>query len=185
MHQNLVKPSSLLNSRIKLHLPLKIDESLYPPGSHSCMDFVFYELESTRGFTSVFNITFISTRHPKNFLRRSKWLPLDMLQFIINCQKREGRPTWRIRTDEDSALANSYKFNKLFLNIAITLETPAGHVSKLNKVIERPHRDSNAKTRIAMGLTKNLPPEMCFFAREHVSFVKRRTWYSSIQSTPF
>ena len=92
---------------------------------------------------------------------------------------------WRIRSDEDGALASSYEFNKISLNNDATLETPAGHTSKLNKIIERPNRDSHVKTRITMGLTKNLPSDMWCFAREHVSFIKRRTWYSSIHSTPY
>ena len=77
--QKLVKQSSLLKSRIKLHLPLKTDELLYPPGSCLCMDFVFYDMESIRGFTSVLDIMFISTRYPKIFLTRSKRPPLDAL----------------------------------------------------------------------------------------------------------
>ena len=87
------------------------------------MYFVFYEMESVRGFTFVLNVICISTRHTKIFLRRRKHLPLDALQFIINCQKRKGRPIWRIRVDEDGSLANSYEFNKLLLTNDVTLET--------------------------------------------------------------
>ena len=38
-HQKLVKSSSLLKSMLKLHVQLKIDELLCPPGSYLCMDF--------------------------------------------------------------------------------------------------------------------------------------------------
>ena len=89
---------------------------------------------------------------------------------------------WRIRTV--GALSNSYEFNKLLLKNDATLETPAGHVSELKKFIERPNGDSHVKMRIAMGLTTDMPNEICFFARDLVSFIKRRFWHSSIKSTP-
>ena len=69
---------------------------------------------------------------------------------------------WSIRTDKDGSLANIYKFNKLLLKNDLTLEIPAGHVSKLDKIIEWPHQDPHVKKRIAMGLTKDLPKEICF-----------------------
>ena len=109
-------------------------------------------------------------------------LPLDIIQFINKCHKREGKPAWRVRV-EHRALANSFEFNKLLLNNDMTLETTAGYASKLNKIIERPNRDSHVTTRIAMGLTKDLPKYMWCFPREHVSFIKQRTCHYSIQLT--
>ena len=47
--QKLVKPSFLLKSRLKLHIPLKIDELLCLQGSCLCLDFSFHELEIIRG----------------------------------------------------------------------------------------------------------------------------------------
>ena len=67
VHQKLVKLSPLLKSRLKSHLPLKIDELMNPPGSYLHMDIVFYELESIQGFTSVLDVTCVSTRHPRFF----------------------------------------------------------------------------------------------------------------------
>ena len=96
--------------------------------------FCFYELESIRGFISALDVTCVSTRHTKNIMRRSKRLPLGIIQFIINCQERESRPMWRVRV-EDRALANSYELNKLLLNNDMTLETTYGYVYKLSKII--------------------------------------------------
>ena len=73
---------------------------------------------------------------------------------------------WRIRVDEEEALANSYEFNKLLLTNDVTLETTSEHVSKLNKIIERPNRDSHVKKRIAMGLTTDLPNTTWCFSRD-------------------
>ena len=82
--------------------------------------------------------------------------------------------------NEDGALANSYEFNKLLIDKSIQLETTGGHGSKLNKIIERPNREHHFKTRIALGTQSKLR-----FAREHVTFIKRRTWHTGIDSTPY
>ena len=65
--QNLTKPSSLLRSRLKLNLHWKKNELLFPPRSCLCMDFVFYDVESIRGFTSVLDVFCLSDRHPQWF----------------------------------------------------------------------------------------------------------------------
>ena len=93
-------------------------------------------------------------------MQRRKRQLLDMIQFIVNCQKREGKSTWRVRVDEDRALSNSFNFNKLLLRNDTTLETASGYASKLNKIIERPNRYHHAKIRIDMGLTKDLHKEI-------------------------
>ena len=52
------------------------------------------------------DVIFILNRHPKNVMRRRKRLPLDIIQFIINYQRRHGKPIWRVRVDAVRALAN-------------------------------------------------------------------------------
>ena len=51
----------------------------------------------------------------------------------------------RVRIDEDRALANSFERNKLLLRNDATLETAPECASILNKIIERPNRDSHTK----------------------------------------
>ena len=90
VHQKIVNLSSSLRSRLKSHLLLKTDETLCLPGSHSCMDFVFYGTESIRGFKHVLCMTCISTRHNENFLWRRKCLTFDIIHHFINFKNREG-----------------------------------------------------------------------------------------------
>ena len=65
------------------------------------------------------------------------------------------------------------------------METTAGYASKLNKIIERPNRDHHVKTRIGLGLQSLLEDNCWCFARDNAIFVKRRTWHTSIKSTPY
>ena len=129
-----------------------MNESLHPPGSLLYMDFLFYDIESVRGYTSVLDITYLSTRCPFSFLCRSKRHPLDVLQCLFNMLNARKRSVRRIRVDEDGALANSYEFNKLLINNNMQLETTGGYGSKLNKIIERPNREYHVKNRIALGI---------------------------------
>ena len=78
VHQKIFHLSSLLKSRLKLCHSLKTDEIMHPSCSCLCMDFVFYDIESSRGFVPVLDVTCLSTRHNKKSMRRSKYLPLDV-----------------------------------------------------------------------------------------------------------
>ena len=138
-----------------------------------------------RGCNSALDIIYLSSRYPFHFLRRGKRPPLDGLQCFINIAKREGKIICRSRADEDSALAQSFEFNKLLVENKTQIETAAGHASKLNKIVERPNRDHHVKTRIALGLQEFLDAKYWCFARDCVVYVKRRTWHSSINSAPF
>ena len=53
---------SLLSSRIKVRVPLKVDKSLRPPRSLIHADFVFYLVESIRGCESVLDIICLLSR---------------------------------------------------------------------------------------------------------------------------
>ena len=121
------------------------------------MDFVFYDIESVRGHTTVLGIICLSTRYPFSFLRRRKRPPLDVLQYLFNVLKARKRSVRRIRVDEDGSLAHSYEFNLLLIKNDIQLETTGGYGSKLNKIIERPNREYHVKTRIALGIQHLLP----------------------------
>lgn len=179
------KFKSLLLSRVKLRLPLKVDEYLCPPGALIYADFVFYNVESIRGCKSVLDVVCLSSRCPHHFLRRSRRPPLDVFQCFINIAKRDGHQICRVRVDEDGALAKSYEFNKLLLSNNIQIETTAGYASKLNKIVERPNRDHHAKTRIALGLQSFLGTEFWCSARDYVIFIKRSAWHSGVNSAPY
>lgn len=183
--EEIIKFKSLLSSRMKIRVPLAADESLCPPGSLIYADFVFYPVESIRGYNSVLDIICLSSRYPFHFLRRGKRPPLDVFQYFITIAKQDGKTIYRVRVDEDGALARSFEFNKLLVENNIQMETTSGYASKLNKIIERPNRDHHIKTRIALGLQEFLRTTFWCFARTYVVYVKRRTWHSSINSTPF
>ena len=65
------------------------------------------------------------------------------------------------------------------------IETTGGCGSKLNKIIDLPKIEHNAKTRIGMGLNQLLPMAFWFFSREHATFIKMRTWDTVAESTPY
>ena len=106
------------------------------------------------------------------FLRRSECSPLVVLQSLFNVLKQRKHLLRRVRVDEDESLANSCEFNELLVDNFIQMETTAGHGSKLNRIIERPNREHNAKTRVAMGMQHALPISYWHFGREHVCFIK-------------
>ena len=172
VHQNLVQSSSLLRSRLKLYLPLKIDDLLHPPGSHPFMYFVFYAIDSIRSFACALDMTRLSIRYNKNFMRRSNWPPLDIMQHVINYPNREGNIIWRARVNKGRAVDNVYEFNKLLLKNGMTMET-SGCALKLDKIIEKLSRHYHLKSRIAIRLTKYLPIEVCSSGQEYASFIKR------------
>ena len=62
----------LLSSQLKIHLPLKVDESLYSFGALVYIDFVFYDVKSIMGYTSVLDIICLSIHYLFQFLLRSK-----------------------------------------------------------------------------------------------------------------
>ena len=61
------KSQSLLKQRLQIHLPLKCDEMMYPPGALLCIDFVFHDIESFRGYKTVLDVMCLSTRCPLHF----------------------------------------------------------------------------------------------------------------------
>ena len=174
--QNIVQLSPLLRSMLKLHLLSKMDDLPCPLGLHSHMDFWIHDIESTRGFESALDMTCLLTRHNKNFIRRRKFLPLDMIKHLMIYEKREDKKIWRVWVDEDRSLAKNCEFNKLLLKNDTTMEATARHAQKLNAIIERPNQDYHSKSRIAMGLTKVLPIDVWCFGQEHASLIKHRTW---------
>ena len=65
------------------------------------------------------------------------------------------------------------------------METTGSYGSKLNKIIERLNREYHTKTGIGIGLNLMLPIAFWYFSIEYVTFIKRRTWHTGINSTPY
>ena len=80
--------------------------------------------------------TYLSTRFHTHFLRTGKRSPLDVFQCFIKITKREGKPTRRLRVDEDDVLAKSHDFNKLLVSNDIQMKNETRHGSKLSAIIE-------------------------------------------------
>ena len=76
--KEIIEFKSLLSSRMKLRVQLQVDESLCPPASLIYVDFVFYPIESIRGYKSVLDIICLSLRYPFHFLHQAKRCPLDV-----------------------------------------------------------------------------------------------------------
>ena len=95
---------------------MSADESIYRPGSMAYADFKFYDAESMRGHTSVFDFACLSTRHPFGFLRRSETIPLEIMRCSNNAFKNCNQSIHRVRVDKHGTLDNSYEFNILLFN---------------------------------------------------------------------
>ena len=115
---------------------------------------------SIRGFTSVLDIIYASTRYSFAFPTRSKRVPLDILNWLLSILEQEGKIVRIIRVDEDGALARSREFCKLIQKKNITLQTTGGYMSSLNGMVERPHRDAHKATRISIGSNSHLPENL-------------------------
>ena len=129
------------------------------------------------------DVIFLSNRYPFSFLRRRKHPPLAVAQYLFNILKVKKLDVRRIRVDEDGSLDRLYEFNMLLMNNNIQLETAGRHGSKLNRIVERPNRECHLKTRIDVGLQNLLPKPHWWFSRERLTFIKRRTCHTGINST--
>ena len=113
IRENRAKP--IINSRLKIYLPFKVDKLLYLLESLIYIDFVFYPTESVRGYKSVLDIICLSTRYLFIFLGRSKRPLLDIIKYVISILKFKNRIIHRARVDKDRVLVCSYEFNKFFI----------------------------------------------------------------------
>ena len=136
------------------------DYSSNPPGSFLFIDFSFYNVVSIRGFTSVLDVIYTSTRYSFTFPIRSKRPPIKILRWLFSILQKEGKEVRIVRVDEGRELARSREFFWFIVNQNCALQTTGGYCSSLNRVIDHPHQDGHSTTRISLGCNKHIP-EKC------------------------
>ena len=94
---------------------------------------------------------------PFAFPTRSKRVSLDVLRLLFQMLDQESKTVRIVRIDEDSALARSREFCKFIQQQNMSLQTTRGYMSSFNGLVERPHRDAQKSTRIALGSNSALP----------------------------
>ena len=104
------------------------------------MSFAFFNVESTRGFTSTFVALCSANSHPFGFPSRSKRPPLDTLKFLVTKLRNQDKKVSFIRVDEDGELARSSEFMKKFHNMNIIVQTICGYSSSINDKSEIPNK---------------------------------------------
>ena len=111
------------------------------------MDFSFFNVESIRGFTSIFVDICSASSYPFLFPSRSKRPPLDILKFIVTKLKNQDKKVAFIQVDEDVELARFSEFINTCLNMNIIVETTGGDASYLNGKSECPNKKFSNITR--------------------------------------
>ena len=76
----------------------------FPNGFMLHMDFLFFSVESIRGFTSTFVNICSDTSYHFGFSSRSKLAPIDTTKFIVTTLSNQDKKFAFIQVDEDGAL---------------------------------------------------------------------------------
>ena len=121
-------PIFLLTKANKITIGPAIDVSTFPPGFMLQMDFVYFNVEFIRLFTSTFVDICYDISYPFGFPYRSKWTPLDILKLIFI----KFRKMAFIRVVKDVALARSSGSMMTFHNMNIIFQNTGGDTSSLN-----------------------------------------------------
>ena len=94
--------------------------------------FSFINVESIRGFTSIFVAIFSSTSCPFGFPDRSKRPHLDILKFIATTLINQYNKVSFVKVDKDGERSRSYEFMNTCHNMNIIVQTTGGDASSIN-----------------------------------------------------
>ena len=108
------------------------DVSKFAPGLIIHMDFEFFNVETIRGFTSIFVATCSDTSYSFGFPYRSKRPTLDILNVFVTKFRNQDKKFAFIRVDEDVATEIYSEFMKTCHNMNIIVQTVGGYASSLN-----------------------------------------------------
>ena len=81
-----------------------VDNINFQPEEIVYMNFVFYNVTSIRGFTSMLNVVYKNTRMIWLFTNVSKWSTIRNINSILTTLKNEQQPWKLVRVNEDGAL---------------------------------------------------------------------------------
>ena len=130
----------LLNKETKIPWYPTPDVSKYSPGFMLKMDFVSFNVESIRGFTSIVLDICSATSYLFGFTSRIKCPPLEILQFLVTKLKNQDNKVALIRAYEYGALARSSEFMNTYHNTNIIVHTTYVDASSINGKIESPSK---------------------------------------------
>ena len=97
----------ILTKAIKPPRGPTIDVSKFTPGFMLQMDFVFFNDESIRGFTSNFVALCSATSYPFGFPSRRELPPLDILKFLVTTLSNYDNSTGLMNMENYQDLRNS------------------------------------------------------------------------------
>ena len=103
------------------------------------MDYVLFNVESIRGFTSTFLAICSANSHPFVFPSIRKRPPLDILKFILTTLRKQDKKVAFVLVDEYGALAISSEFMKACHNMNIIVQTTGVYAYSLNGKTESPN----------------------------------------------
>ena len=159
--------------------------NMLKPGQMLQLDFAFLNQQSIRGFTSYLSCDCVHTKYSFRFCTRSKRAPVDIIRWIVETLRKQGKPVNYIRFDEGGELARNCEIPKMLTEeYQIVMQTTGGYASHLNGITERGHRtdaDSIRSSLYAAGLSD----EYWCFALMHSNFISRRWCRYPDSTTPY
>ena len=111
------------------------------------MVFVFFSVESIRGFTSNFVAMCPATSQPFVFPSRIKHPPLGILKFLVATLRDQDKKFSSIQVDKYRALAISSEFMKTCNNMDIIVQTKSRDTSSINGESESTNKTLSNITR--------------------------------------
>ena len=140
-------PIFLLTKATKITRFPTTDVSKISPGFMLQMDFLFFNVESIRGFNSTFVTLCSTTSYPFGLPSRRKRPPLDTLKFLFTTLRNQDKKVSFTIVDEYGALARYSESMKTCHNMNIIVQTTGGDVSSLNGKSEIPNKTPANITR--------------------------------------
>ena len=135
------------------------ETTLPPPFARLHIDFMFYSVTSIRNNTAALSVVDAGTSYPWIFPTTSKRAPLDIVRFLINVLRNQGKKFFSIRTDEDGALARNTEFCNMLMNeLHLIIEPTHGYNSTANGKVERSHQTYHRMVRASLYTMQALLP---------------------------
>ena len=134
------------------------------------MDFLSFNVESIRGFTSTFSAIRFATSYHFGFPPRSKRLPLNILNFLVTILGNQDKKVAFIWVDKYWALARSSKFTKICHNMKSIVQNTGRDASSLNEKIEIPNR-TLANITINLLLSSSHTKELWLLAYKYAIWI--------------
>ena len=125
-------PIFLLTKATKIPRVTTIDVSKFSLGFILQMYFEFFNVESIRGFTSIFLDICPANSQPFGFPYRIKLQHLDILKFLFTSLINQYNKFVFIRVDEYGSLAISSVFINKFHSMNIIFQTTGGYLSSIH-----------------------------------------------------